>query len=70
MNKSILSMGLICAAAFALTNCTKELEPQAPVKEGVPFEITASINNTKTTNNGLQTLWAENDAISVFHRFR
>lgn len=67
MNKSILSMGLICAAAFTLTNCTKDLEPQAPVKEGVPFEITASINDTKTTNDGLYTKWAPDDAISVFH---
>lgn len=60
-------MGLICAAAFTLTNCTKEIEPQAPDKEGVPFEITASINDTKTTNDGLNTLWAKDDAISVFH---
>ena len=60
-------MGLICAAAFTLTNCTKDLEPQAPVKEGVPFEITASINDTKTTNDGLNTSWVKGDAISVFH---
>ena len=60
-------MGLICAAAFTLTNCTKEIEPQAPVKEGVPFEITASINDTKTTNDGLNTSWVKGDAISVFH---
>lgn len=60
-------MGLICAAAFTLTNCTKDLEPQAPVKEGVPFEITASINDTKTTNDGLNTSWVKGDALSVFH---
>ena len=60
-------MGLICAAAFTLTNCTKELESQAPVKEGVPFEITASIADTKTTNDGMNTVWAAGDAISVFH---
>ncbi|MGN0199646.1 MAG: fimbrillin family protein [Candidatus Cryptobacteroides sp.] len=67
MNKSILSMGLICAAAFTLTNCTKELESQAPVEEGVPFEITASTGSTKTTNNYLKTVWATNDPLSVFH---
>lgn len=60
-------MGLICAAAFTLTNCTKELESQSPVKEGVPFEITASTGSTKTTNDGLNTVWAPDDALSVFH---
>ena len=60
-------MGLICAAAFTLTSCNKEVEPQAPVKEGVPFEITANINSTKTTNDGLNTKWASGDNVSVFH---
>lgn len=60
-------MGLICAAAFTLTNCTKELESQSPVKEGVPFEIIASTGSTKTTNDGLDTKWASGDNVSVFH---
>lgn len=60
-------MGLICAAAFTLTNCTKELESQAPVKEGVPFEIIASTGSTKTTNVDLNTKWAPGDNVSVFH---
>ncbi len=60
-------MGLICAAAFSLTSCNKELEPQAPVKEGVPFEIIASTGSTKTTNDGLNTKWASGDNVSVFH---
>ncbi|MGM9781362.1 MAG: fimbrillin family protein [Candidatus Cryptobacteroides sp.] len=67
MNKNILTMGLICAAAFSLTSCNKELEPQAPVKEGVPFEIIASTGSTKTTNDGLNTKWASGDNVSVFH---
>lgn len=55
---------MICAAAFTLTNCTKELEN--PSKSDSPFEITAT-TGTKTTNNGLNTVWASGDILQVFH---
>ena len=58
---------MMCAAAFALTNCDKQsTEPQRP-SEGSPFEIIASAVDTKTANDGLKTVWAENDAINLFH---
>ena len=58
---------MMCAAAFALTNCDKQsTEPQRP-SEGTPFEIIASAVDTKTANEGLKTVWAENDALNVFH---
>lgn len=67
MKKQILSLGLMCAAALALTNCDKQsTEPQLPT-EGTPFEIIASTVDTKTTNDGLKTVWAANDALNVFH---
>lgn len=67
MKKQILTLGLMCAAAFALTNCDKQsTEPQRPT-EGTPFEIIASTVDTKTTNEGLHTNWAEGDALNVFH---
>lgn len=68
MKRQILTMGAICAAAFTLTNCNKEIaEPKAPVTEGIPFEIVAATADTKTENDGLNTVWTTGDALNVFH---
>lgn len=68
MKRQILTLGAICAAAFTLTNCNKEIaEPKAPVTEGIPFEIVAATADTKTENNGLNTKWTTGDALNVFH---
>lgn len=68
MKRQILTLGAICAAAFTLTNCNKEIaEPKAPVTEGIPFEIVAATADTKTANDGLNTVWAPGDALNVFH---
>lgn len=68
MKRQILTLGAICAAAFTLTNCNKEIaEPKAPVTEGIPFEIVASTADTKTKNDGLNTVWTTGDALNVFH---
>lgn len=69
MKRQILTLGAICAAAFTLTNCNKEIaEPKAPVTEGTPFEIVAATADTKTANDGLNnTVWAAGDALTVFH---
>lgn len=68
MKRQILTLGAICAAAFTLTNCNKEIaEPKAPETEGIPFEIVAATADTKTTNSGLSTVWAPGDALNVFH---
>lgn len=68
MKRQILTLGAICAAAFTLTNCNKEIaEPKAPVTEGTPFEIVAATADTKTANDGLNTVWTTGDALNVFH---
>lgn len=68
MKKNFLSLGLIAAAAFTLTNCTQEIaNPVEPSVDGVPFEIVASPAETKTTNDGMSTVWATGDAINLFH---
>ena len=69
MKKNIIALGLIVAATFALTNCTKEIENPADGQEsaGIPFEITASSVETKTTNDGFNTAWKAGDKMSVFH---
>lgn len=56
------------AASLSLTNCTEKIEgPIAPATPaGIPFEISADIS-TKTTNDGLFTNWATDDAINLFH---
>ena len=65
MKKFILSLGLI-AAALCLTNCSQNDDfvttEQTP---STPFELFAPI--TKTTNDGLNTLWTDGDDLTVFH---
>lgn len=68
MKKLILSLGLMFAATFALTNCAKNDEPtDAPVLNGPKYELFATPADTRTTNDGLSTKWAEKDSINVFH---
>ena len=68
MKRQILTLGAICAAAFTLTNCNKEIaEPKAPETEGIPFEIVAATADSKTENDGLNTKWTTGDALNVFH---
>lgn len=68
MKRQILTLGAICAAAFTLTNCNKEIaEPNAPETEGIPFEIVAATADTKTANDGPNTVWTTGDALNVFH---
>ncbi len=68
MKKIILSLGLMFAATFALTNCAKNDEPtDAPVLNGIKYELFAAAADTRTTNNDMKTEWASGDAINVFH---
>lgn len=64
MKKNFIALGLICAAAFTLTNCSKELENSS--RNDSPFEIIAG-TGTKTTNDGITTEWASGDQLSVFY---
>ena len=67
MKKYFLSLGLIVAATFTLTNCTEQIDsPVEPVK--TPFEIVASTVDTKTVNDGMATNWVAGDAINLFHQ--
>lgn len=68
MKRIIMSIGVIVAAIFTLTNCNKEMDaPQQPdQKQGVPFEFSASIL-TKTANQGEGTIWSAGDAVNLYH---
>lgn len=65
MKKFILSLGLI-ATAFGLTNCTKNEEVNPVVETKGDFAIYAS-TETRTANDGLNTVWSAKDEINVFH---
>ena len=68
MKKILFSLGVMLSA-FALTNCTQEIEnpAQQPESAGHPFEIVASMADTKTVNDGMSTKWAEGDQVNLFH---
>lgn len=74
MKKQFITLGLMFVAALTLTtNCAKE--ENAPeeavnpvVKEGVPFELTVSSSDTKTSTTDAATIsWVANDKLNVFH---
>ena len=67
MKKQIKIWGMMLAATFALTNCTKENVQTPEVSEGTPFEIVASTVDTKTANDGIHTNWVAGDKINLFH---
>ena len=68
MKKSFISLGLIIVSAVALTNCTKEIDQHIPDNEsGIPFELVVSTINTKTSTDGINTEWEDDDALNVFH---
>ncbi len=64
MKKSII-LGLMLSA-LTLTNCTKNEEFTVAPEVSTPFEIVANVD-TRTTNDGLNTAWAADDAINLFH---
>lgn len=53
------------AAAFSFSSCQKNEVPSPREEKGGNFTIFADI--TKTSIEGLQTKWADGDAINVFH---
>ena len=67
--KKIISLGMMLAAAFTLTNCAKEIDNpvQQQDAEGYPFEIVAKAVQTKTVNNDMSTEWVSGDAVNLFH---
>ncbi len=65
MKKLHAISGLMMAAIVALSGCQPKEQVEVLVYPDT-FSVTASLDGTKTTNGGLSTLWAENDAINVF----
>ena len=66
-------LGASLAAIAALASCNKEIEaPVEDLKGGVPFEICASADDTKTAiNEAFKTTWIVDgtaDQINVYHK--
>ena len=67
MKRFFAFAGLMTAAVISLTNCqTKEIGDDQ-ISAGKTFYISASTNGTKTTNDGMSTLWEASDAINLFY---
>lgn len=70
MNTKFLLTRLTLCVAFAagFVSCRKEMVFESNAQDGgVPLELTAAVEDTKTENAGMSTLWADGDAIAVMH---
>lgn len=67
MKRFFAIAGLMTAAAISLTNCQPKEIGADLIPAGKTVYISASTDaGVKTTNDGVKTLWAENDAINLF----
>ena len=64
MRKSLFFAGLAAAATLSFVGCNKEADLAG---NGTPFEIVLNTLDTRTVNDGMDTKWKENDALSVFY---
>lgn len=68
MKKSFFTAAGLMLFALAFSSCQKEPVESAPAVSEPNFTLFAQPSSaTKTTNDGLETKWAEGDAINVFH---
>ena len=72
--KKIFYLSLGTAMMLCLTNCAKTEEPGKPdvvpgskEQEVLDFSLYAATPTLKTVNDGLDTKWASEDAINLFH---
>ena len=63
MKKALFFAGL-AAATLSFVGCNKEADFAG---NGTPIEIVLNTVDTRTVNNGLETKWKANDALSVFY---
>ena len=69
MKRFFAFAGLMTAAAISLTNCQpKEISFENLPADGKSFRVSASTVITKTTNDGMKTLWEAVDTMNIFYR--
>ena len=59
-------LSALAVAAIAFTGCSKDDTGMKEI-ENNDFQVTLTGVNTKTSNNGMKTLWVAKDAINLFH---
>lgn len=68
MKKNLFTLSTLAVAALALFSCAKvETEIENPVSKGVPFEIYAGSELTKTVNTDNDISWEAGNSINLFH---
>ena len=67
ITRHIFEWVALVAGLLVFASCREVAEPVAPAGDEVEFTIVAGAPGTRTTNQGLSTLWAEGDALSVIH---
>ena len=63
--KKVLFFAGLAAAALSLVGCNKETDVKG--LDARPVEIILSQVDTRTVNNGMATLWANQDELNVFY---
>lgn len=67
MKKTVFFMSAVAVAAAALVSCQKEQDVKIEEPKGIPFEIVADSEETKTANADEKTNWVAGDQINLFH---
>lgn len=66
INSSIFTLAL--TSVLAIAGCTEQLgDNSSEINSGVPFSFSASHSDSKTSIEGLQTVWDEDDNVNLFH---
>ncbi len=66
INSSIFTLAL--TSVLAIAGCTEQLgDNSSEINGGVPFSFSASHSDSKTSIEGLQTVWDEDDNVNLFH---
>ena len=66
INSSIFTLSL--TSVLAIAGCTEQLgDNSSEINGGVPFSFSASHSDSKTSIEGLQTVWDADDDVNLFH---
>ena len=66
INSSIFTLAL--TSVLAIAGCTEQLgDNSSEINGGVPFSFSASHSDSKTSIEGLQTVWDADDNVNLFH---
>lgn len=67
MNKIVSYITSVGAAIFVLASCNEIQPVDNTAAKSNSFEVFASLDETKTSNDGLHTKWVANDGMNIFH---